>query len=66
MKLFQRDYEPSLNHAVCDSKALEVPLNLALFVSDKMEKELKTLANLLSQARPRCASAMCSTWAEAR
>ena len=52
LKLFQRDYEPSLNHAVCDSKELEIPLNLALFVSDKMEEELKTLANLLSQARP--------------
>jgi hypothetical protein len=52
MKLFQPDCEPKLILATSDSKSLKVPLELAIFHSDKLEEELKLLADLLKECRP--------------
>jgi hypothetical protein len=52
LRLSQPDYEAALERTWAEAKALNVPLEVALHLSDEAEAELKALAGLLERVKP--------------
>ncbi|MGD0129053.1 MAG: hypothetical protein ABSF46_27295 [Terriglobia bacterium] len=52
LELFQGEYESRLQRATLEARELRIPLEVALFLSDAAEQELKLLRRILERLKP--------------